>query len=101
MPHPNLNDPHAPHPQSNDMRGSSASRSPSPTKLMHSTASTIANPGGSHSHGRDSSTVTDCAAFSMLPHDAVGGCTPSPKNERPASVRIAVATPKVDETTIG
>ena len=54
--------------------GSSASRSPSPMKLKLATASVIARPGNTASHG---STVKSlCALVSMLPQLAAGGWMP-------------------------
>ena len=41
------------------------------------------------------------ARFSMLPHDGAGGGTPRPRKLKPASDRMAEATPKVAETNSG
>jgi hypothetical protein len=53
-------------------RGSSASRSPSPSKLNESTVRKIASPGHTAIHGAP--TIKRCAALSMLPQDGAGGC---------------------------
>src|SRR5256885_10468741 len=37
----------------------------------------------------------------MAPHDGVGGCTPSPRNDKAASDRIAPARPSVAITITG
>src|SRR5439155_21403177 len=74
------------------MRGSNASRSPSPTWLAHNTVMAIARPGGVHSHGCLSSTVNDCAEFIMPPQLGTGICTPSPRKLSAASVRMACAS---------
>src|SRR5690606_9372978 len=56
------------------IRASSASRSPSPTKLKLATASVIIRPGKIASHGAE--TRYCWALFSMLPQLAVGGWIP-------------------------
>ncbi|SMB69836.1 Uncharacterised protein [Acinetobacter baumannii] len=81
------------------MRGSKASRRPSPIKLIASTASTIAAPAGIHCQGYCSRMLTLRATLIRLPQVAVGGCTPRPRKESPASSKIALATPKVAYTT--
>ena len=46
---------------------------------MLRTTRVIMRPGGSHSQGMLSSTVSDCARLSMLPQVGVGGRTPMPR----------------------
>src|SRR5690606_6329744 len=82
-------------------RGSSASRKPSPTRLIAMTAAKIMMPGGIHSQGFNASTRQVRASVSMLPHEGRGGWTPRPRKERALSVRIALATPRVAATTRG
>src|SRR5437899_7535683 len=75
--------------ESHRLRGSSASRSPSPSRLRLRTARKIAAPAENEYHGvwvRYFRPVS-----SMEPHDGVGGWTPSPRNESAASVRMALA----------
>src|SRR5207249_1725698 len=67
-------------------RGSRISRRPSPKRLKPSTASVMAPPGASASHG--SSSMKLRASLSMLPHDGAGGWTPSPRNDRAASIMM-------------
>lgn len=55
------------------MRGSNASRSPSPMKLILSTASTIMMPGGTHIQGICSRMVIVWASCNMPPQLGVGG----------------------------
>ena len=45
--------------------------------------------------------ISSIAANIMLPQLAMGGWTPRPRNERPASIRMAVATMNVALTTNG
>ena len=59
----------------------------------------IAIPGKIPIHGADSSTGR--ASRIIPPQDGVGGCTPSPRNERPASSRITSPTPSVAATSSG
>ena len=80
------------------MRGSSASRSPSPMKLKPDTVSTIAAPGRRQPAG--SGQTYCCAPSSMLPQEGVGGWMPRPRKLSAASVRIALATPSVAATMI-
>src|SRR5262249_25609782 len=71
-------------------RGSRASRTPSPKTLMPSTQATSIRPG----------TIVRWMALGIrrmpseiiVPHDGFGSCTPAPRYDRPASVRIAFAT---------
>src|SRR5436190_2994424 len=70
-------------------RGSSRSRSESPTRLKASTASMMASPEKVVIQGQH---LMYCRpSLRMLPQLGVGGGIPSPRNDRPASVRMAVA----------
>src|SRR5690554_1278077 len=80
-------------------RGSSASRSPSPTRLNASTTRTIVRPGNVASHHAPSRLSRPSAT--MLPHVGVGAETPSPRNERPASRTIVFPMPSVAATITG
>src|SRR5205823_10669065 len=70
-------------------RGSRASRSPSPKMFRASTVSTIAIPGMIASQGAVWIRLWPSAI--SVPQDGFGGCTPAPRNERPASVRMLFA----------
>src|SRR5690606_34774323 len=72
-------------------RGSSASRSPSPTRLNASTVTTIARPGNVASHHAPNSTSLPSAT--ILPHEGAGSGTPRPRNESPASSTIVLPMP--------
>src|ERR671919_116733 len=74
-------------------RGSSASRRPSPTRLKASTATMMASPGTVATCGATSSTSRP--VDTIKPHEAVGGCTPRPRNDSAASSRIALAMKSV------
>ncbi len=80
---------------------STASLNPSPIKLMANTATKIKIPAGTHLHGSAVNTRIDWAPDKMFPQLGLGGCTPTPKKLKEASVRIAVAIPKVALTKIG
>ena len=81
------------------VRGSQISLSPSPATLTAKTVTAIATPGQNDIHG---AWVRYCwAAFNIDPHDGVGGCVPSPRKLRVASVMIAPATFSDPWTTIG
>src|SRR5438552_3478668 len=70
-------------------RGSSRSRRASPTRLNASTATMIASPENVVIHGQH---LMYCRpSLRMFPQLGVGGGMPSPRNDRPASVRMAVA----------
>ena len=58
---------------------------------MASTVSTSAPPGNIHCQMYCSITTVERAAFSMLPQLACGGAMPRPRNDSPASSRIAFA----------
>src|SRR5262249_27131970 len=79
-------------------RGSSASRRPSPKTLSESTVSTIMTPGMIASHGAVA--MRSWPSAIIVPHDAFGGCTPAPRNDKPASVRILLAMISVKKTRI-
>src|SRR5690606_4486145 len=64
------------------VRGSIASRKPSPRRFSPSTVSTMARPGKSAWFG--ATTMRVCASNSMRPQDGIGGCAPSPRYESPA-----------------
>src|SRR5215213_3476486 len=63
-------------------RGSSTSRSPSPSKLNPRTARTMARPAANATCGEVKS--TSWPSESIVPQSAVGGCTPSPRNDSAA-----------------
>ena len=77
-------------------RGSSASRSPSPNTLSETTVMMIARPGANDSHGRVTIRVWPSAI--IVPHDAVGGCTPAPRNESAVSSKMLLAMMSVKKT---
>src|SRR5580698_5173247 len=80
-------------------RGSSASRSPSPTRLNDSTHRKIASPGNTASQG--ACDRNRCAELSIDPQDGSGGCCPSPRNDSDASAMIAAAIASVPCTSTG
>ena len=55
-------------------------------------------PGGSHIHGLEDITETDCAAYNIFPQDASGTCTPIPKKLSPDSVPYT--HPRAHETLL-
>src|SRR6267142_1704187 len=67
----------------------SASRRPSASMLKPSTASRIASPGNTTTHGACS--MKPRPSESISPSDGVGGRTPTPRNDSAASTRIAIA----------
>src|SRR6185295_12558679 len=73
--------------------GSSASRRPSPRKLKQKSVSESARPGKMTSHGNKAS--TRAPSDTSVPHEASGGWTPSPRNERNASCRMIAGTVSV------
>src|SRR5205085_5796400 len=70
-------------------RGSRRSRSPSPKRLTHSTTSASAAPGAKIVHGARLRNSRLCAI--MLPQVGISGGVPAPRNDSPASIRIADA----------
>ena len=68
--------------------GSSASRSPSPSRLKASTVKKIARLGNSATCG--AFTMSARASFSIAPHSGLGGCAPRPMNDSAAAVRMEV-----------
>src|SRR3546814_17443446 len=68
--------------------GSSASRSPSPKRLMASTVIRMARPGKVTTH--HARVMNSRASASMAPHSGVGGCAPWPRKPSAAASRIAV-----------
>ena len=65
--------------QTSILRGSTASRRPSPTKLTASTKTTIRMAAGAHCHGSWLKTLIERALLRRLPQLGVGGCTPRPR----------------------
>src|SRR5262245_52149923 len=89
---------HSPLPPPHDVCGSRTSRRLSPRKLKASTAEKMARPGKVpiHHHWKY------CAPSATIePHSGSGGCAPSPRNESPASSRIAPARSSVASTSTG
>ncbi len=80
------------------MRASSASRSPSPSRLNASTVMLISSAGKISSWGWLSMVLMP--SLLMLPQDGVGGATPMPIKDRNASVKMALGTAKVSVTRI-
>src|ERR671917_406811 len=76
-----------------------ARRKPSPMKLNASTVTKIAKPGAKAIQGATSRYWDPVR--SIEPQLGVGGWTPTPRNDRDASVTIAVATSSVAWTMIG
>src|SRR5262245_53818761 len=70
------------------LRGSTMSRSPSPSRLKQNTAIIRAAPGKKAIH-HSPEIMKPAPSATMMPHSAVGGRTPSPMKERPAALRIA------------
>src|SRR5690606_31109941 len=68
--------------------GSSASRNPSPTRLMASTVTRIARPGKVTTHQARRMNWRDSA--SMVPHSGVGGWAPRPRKPSAAASRMAL-----------
>ncbi|KAI3491005.1 hypothetical protein L1887_45172 [Cichorium endivia] len=60
-----------------------ASRSPSPSRLNASTVRKMARLGKIATCG--AITISALASFSIAPHSGVGGCAPSPRNDRLAA----------------
>ena len=81
------------------MRGSSASRKPSPARLIDTTVTRIASPGSVTSQGLER--MNSRASASIVPHSAVGGCAPRPRNPSAAASRIASETPSAACTING
>src|SRR5438093_1047514 len=77
--------------------GSSASRSPSPSKLKPSTVTMMARPGKIARCGDWRRNGT--ASAIITPHSGAGGCAPKPRNPNAAAVRIMPPTPSVAPTT--
>ncbi len=68
--------------------GSRMSRSPSPSRLKHNTASINASPGKSD-QPPFAVEMKRAPSATMMPHYGVGGLTPSPMKESPAALRMA------------
>ena len=70
--------------------GSSASRKPSPIRLMASTVVTrIINPGKGH-NPPGARRMNSRASASIVPHSGVGGCAPMPRKPSAAASRMAL-----------
>src|SRR5881409_3788064 len=81
------------------LRGSSASRSASPTAFSAMTTSEIATPGKVDDH---QATAILCQPSAIiLPQLGAGEGTPRPRNESPASSSIMWPMPRAAETMIG
>src|ERR1051326_2871624 len=81
------------------LRGSSASRSASPTAFKAMTTSEMASPGKVAHHG---ATAIFCQQSAiMLPQLGAGEGTPMPRNDSPASSSITLPMPSAADTTIG
>src|SRR2546430_17594769 len=81
------------------LRGSSASRSASPTAFSAITTSEIASPGKVDDHH---ATAILCQPSAIiLPQLGTGEGTPSPRNESPASSSMTFPIPSAAETLIG
>src|SRR5690606_8787415 len=80
-------------------RGSSASRSPSPQRLMARTVTRIARPGKVTTH--QARMMNSRASASIVPHSGVGGCAPSPRKPSAAASRMAVENDSVACTVSG
>src|SRR3546814_18240152 len=68
--------------------GSSASRSPSPNRLMARTVIRMARPGKVTTH--QARVMNSRESASMAPHSGVGGCAPWPRHPSAAASRLAV-----------
>src|SRR5204863_8860415 len=77
------------------MRGSRMSRTPSPSRLKHSTVSMSARPGKATSHHLPVE-MKRAPSATMMPHSGVGGLTPRPIKESPAALRMA--QPRLSDT---
>jgi hypothetical protein len=71
--------------------GSSASRSPSPNRLIAITVMRMARPGSVTSHG--SERMNSRASASIAPHSESGGCAPRPRKPSAAASRMASDMP--------
>src|SRR6185312_12475266 len=69
-------------------RGFSASENPSPSRLNASTQMSSASPGKTMYHQAVSNWLE--ASWIIFPQLGVGGCTPTPRNDRAASNRMLV-----------
>src|SRR5438309_741951 len=81
-------------------RGSSVSRSASPSRVVPNTARLMARPGQITSHGAFSA-YSAAAIESMRPHEGYGSGMPSPRNESAASTRIEPPSCAVARTMNG
>src|SRR5690606_4334081 len=79
--------------------GSSASRRPSPIRLIASTVSRMARPGSVTTH--QARRMNSRASASMVPHSGVGGCAPMPRKPSAAASRIALEKESVACTISG
>src|SRR5207253_24988 len=74
-------------------RGEGAGVRAAPRRLKPSTETTIARPGMVATWG--ATRRTSRPVDTMRPHEGVGGCTPSPRNDSAASTRTAFAMKSV------
>src|SRR4051794_37792153 len=81
------------------MRGSSADRNPSPTRLQATTTLRIAKPGHVEIHHARPRTSRPSA--DMRPHSGVGGWAPSPRKLSPEPIKMAFPTWSVLSTRTG
>ena len=79
--------------------GSSASRRPSPIRLMASTVIRMARPGSHHPPGPER--MNSRASASIVPHSGVGGWAPMPRKPSAAASRMALETQSVACTMSG
>src|SRR5262249_47017834 len=80
-------------------RGSKASRSPCAATFTASTSPNMATPGNVLTHHASSRCARPSATID--PHEASGGCIPSPRKDRLASRRMIVAMRVVATTMTG
>src|SRR4029077_1358822 len=81
------------------LRGSSASRSASPTAFSAITTKEIASPGNVADHG--ATAILGHPAAIMFPQLGAGDGTPIPRNDNPASSSITLPMPSAADTMIG
>src|SRR4029077_1915945 len=81
------------------LRGSSASRSASPTAFSAITTKEIASPGNVADHG--ATAILGHPSAIMFPQLGAGDGTPIPRNDNPASSSITLPMPSAADTMIG
>ena len=72
-----------------------------PIKFTANTVTKISKPGMNNSERAFSEKIKRLAFTNILPHEGVGGCTPSPRNESAVSVRMTPPICKDAATMIG